>query len=309
MNTLGFSHEQLLSIGKLIPEDFQEIRKRRRPYNRLGFAYQLAFVRLTNRFPMQQPFEIVDELLTFVGVQLDIPAQTIEGYQQRRETIAEHQRSIREYLELRRLDLFEITVLNQFLFAEACRLEHTAHLLVNAKQFLREQRIIQPADDTLRRLIATQRQQAREYIYERIEDALSDQLKEHLDALLVVSEGRFSPLQLLKEPPGRPSPTAMLRLIDKLERIHETGVLFVDLTWLNNNYQRSLTRYVRRCSAARLRRLHLPRRHAVLVCFLWQTYRDTIDHIVDMHDKIVTGVYTRAQTEIDEETRRQRKVL
>ena len=76
MNTLGFSHEQLLHIAKLTPEDFQEIRKRRRPYNRLGFAYQLAFVRLVNRVPMQQPFEIVDEILTCVSVQIDIPTQS-----------------------------------------------------------------------------------------------------------------------------------------------------------------------------------------------------------------------------------------
>jgi hypothetical protein len=32
------------------------------PAHRLGFAYQIAFVRLFNRFPRQQPFEIVDEL-------------------------------------------------------------------------------------------------------------------------------------------------------------------------------------------------------------------------------------------------------
>ena len=40
-----------------------------------GFAYQIAFVRLAHRFPLQQPLEIVDELLTYVGVQLDIPAE------------------------------------------------------------------------------------------------------------------------------------------------------------------------------------------------------------------------------------------
>ena len=76
MNTLGFSHEQLLRLAKLNTEDLKEIRKRRRPYNRLGFAYQLAFVRLANRFPMQRPFEIVDEILTFVSVQIDIPTQS-----------------------------------------------------------------------------------------------------------------------------------------------------------------------------------------------------------------------------------------
>jgi hypothetical protein len=67
-----------------------EIAKRRRDNNRLGFAYQLAFVRLVHRFPEQQPLEIVDELLLYVGIRLDIPAEAIEMYQQRQQTLAEH---------------------------------------------------------------------------------------------------------------------------------------------------------------------------------------------------------------------------
>jgi TnpA family transposase len=61
-------------------------------------------------------------------------------------------------------------------------------------------------------------------------------------------------------------------------------MLSLDLSWLNNNYQRMLARYARRCSADRLRDLQAERRYGVLVCFLWQIYRDTIDYLVDMHD-------------------------
>ena len=70
-----------------------------------------------------------------------------------------------------------------------------------------------------------------------------------------------------------------------------------------------MTRYARRCSAARLRNLQANHRYAVLVCFLWQTYQDTIDYIVDTHDKIITGVYKRAQTEMDEETKQRRRLI
>lgn len=72
----------------------------------------------------------------------------------------------------------------------------------------------------------------------------------------------------------------MLCLAEILQRIQETGALAIDLTWLNNNYQRSLTRYARRCSADHLRDLKEERRYAVLVCFLCQVYRDTIDRMV-----------------------------
>jgi len=49
-----------------------EVAKCRRPQNRLGFAYQLAFVRLLNRFPQQQEFEVIDDLVNFTALQLAV---------------------------------------------------------------------------------------------------------------------------------------------------------------------------------------------------------------------------------------------
>ena len=87
----------------------------------------------------------------------------------------------------------------------------------------------------------------------------------------------------------------MLRLAVKLKLIQATGILNVDLSWLNNNYQRSLTRYGRRCSADRMRALKEEHRYTVLVCFLWQVYRDTIDHMIETHHKLMTRIYKHAQ--------------
>jgi hypothetical protein len=41
----------------------------RRPNNRLAFAYQVAFVRLFDRFPQQQPFELFEEPVWFSAAQ------------------------------------------------------------------------------------------------------------------------------------------------------------------------------------------------------------------------------------------------
>ena len=37
-----YSHEQLVQLAKLSPEELAEIQQRRRLHNRLGFAYQYA---------------------------------------------------------------------------------------------------------------------------------------------------------------------------------------------------------------------------------------------------------------------------
>jgi hypothetical protein len=39
----------------------------------------------------------------------------------------------------------------------------------------------------------------------------------------------------------------MLTLLDKLRVIEATGVLGVDLSWLNGNYQRALVKFQQRC--------------------------------------------------------------
>ena len=123
--TQYFTKLRISQSNKPCADDLQEINHRRRSHNRLGFAYQLAYVRLFNRFPSQVSFEIVDELLTFVGIQLSIPSSTVQDYITRRETVAEHQQHIRVYLGLRRFRESEIELLERYLFDEACRLEQT----------------------------------------------------------------------------------------------------------------------------------------------------------------------------------------
>ncbi len=166
------SRSQLLTQSTLTAEDWEEINQCRRDYNRLGFAYNLAFVKLNNRFPQQQPFEIMDDLLTFTAAQLDSDAGEIRHYVQQQDTISDHQGRIRRYLNLRQTGEEELQLLNSFLFEECRQLEQTSALRAHAAQFLRERRILQPAATTLDRIIGEQRRRARQHIFERLGQSL-----------------------------------------------------------------------------------------------------------------------------------------
>jgi hypothetical protein len=96
---------------------------------------------------------------------------------------------------------------------------------------------------------------------------------------------------------------------DKLRVIEATGVLWVDLSWLNGNYQRALFHQARKTSVTRLRVVAESRRHAALVCFLWQSYRDAVDQTVDMFDELLTRAHTQAQNELDEQFCSQRQTI
>ena len=123
-----FSRDQLKRAASLTEEDFAQLGKCPRPHNRLGFAYQVAFVRLFDRFPQQQPFELFEELVCFSAAQLGLDVELIELYRKRQPTISKHQQTIAGYLRLRRFNDAEVTQLEQFPFEEACRLEQTAAL-------------------------------------------------------------------------------------------------------------------------------------------------------------------------------------
>lgn len=99
------------------------------------------------------------------------------------------------------------------------------------------------------------------------------------------------------------------RLIAKLEQLQATQVLTLELAWLNPNLQKALAQHVWQASAHRLRGLPAPQRYAVVVCFLLQTYRDTLDQLVDMYSKVVTATYRRAQHDLDTVVKRHRTML
>jgi len=294
----------------LIEADLAEVAKCRRDHNRLGFAYQVGFVRLFHRFPAQQPLELCDELLHFVALQLSIDETRISDYAPWQHTTSEHQELIRNYLKLVTFDSEQAEALERFVFEESCRLEQTASLLARTREFLNERRVLFPADSVLLRLVGEQKKRAREHIAAKLAGSLLPAVVKVLDGMLEVKEGEaISGLQAIKANPAKPSAAAMQTLADKLAAIQATGVLAIDLSWLNANYQRALFHYVRKCSADRLREAGQTRRLASLVCFLRQSYRDAVDQAVDMFDKLLTRTQTRAEHELNDQMCGQRQTI
>src|ERR1700733_10471156 len=126
MTLPSFSRAQMIRKASLTEADRAEVARCRRDHNRLGFAYQIGFVRLFNRFPAQQPLERCDELLSFVATQLNIDATGIDGYAARQHTVSDHQTRIRDYIKLVVFDPERAEALERFIFEESCRLEQMA---------------------------------------------------------------------------------------------------------------------------------------------------------------------------------------
>ena len=156
------SRPRLVRDATFLEADRREIALRRGPHNRLGFAYQVAFVRVLGRFPQQAPLEIDGEMiLRFAALQLSADAETIHAYARRQQTVSEHQQRIGQYLRLRTFDTVGGEQLARFLEDEALRLDRTGSLLAQARNWLRDEHVLAPADSVLRRAVGAARQKAR----------------------------------------------------------------------------------------------------------------------------------------------------
>ncbi|MBI5681501.1 MAG: DUF4158 domain-containing protein [Methanobacterium sp.] len=309
MKDLYFTKQNISESITFSEKDRTFIEQFRSNHNRFGFAYQMAFVYLTGCFPTQDPLEIIDDLLCFTATELGINSDEINKYSKRRQTIAEHQEKIRVYLNLRRFGETESSLLKEFLYKESCRLEQTSSLMAKAQEFLRNNQIILPANYAIRRIIGEQRDAARKYIFTKLFNQLPIEIKEKIEELLVITENRISTYQILKEPPGYPTPLALLKLIDKINYIKQTGIIEIDISWINNNFQKLLARKARTLSSYRIKEFQQPHKYTIMTCFLWETYRDTVDHIIEMHNKLITNTYTRAETELGSQLKKRRQYL
>lgn len=327
----SFSRPLLAERVHLSAEDRARVLGHRRPHTRLGFAYQLAFLRLTGRLPRQQPLEIAPDLLHVVALQLgdsvggdpERAREELGRYARRQPTISAHAEEIKSYLGYRAFEgVEEQAALTAHLESEVEHLEQTSALVAKAEEYLRREKVLLPAVSTLRRIAQRVRGAFRRRLYARLTGLLSEGHKARLDALLETggseipaeypsAEGASaegaSALQSLREPPGMASPRAFKAEAAKLERIDETGIGDVDLSWIRGSLRKALARRALRSDAHRLRELKAPHRYAALACFLQELRAETIDTLVEMHAKLMTGTYRRAKSELDDQLRTHRR--
>lgn len=104
MNRLHFTQEQLTKGARLSDEDMVLLKSCRGAYNRLGLGYQLCHLKLFNRFPAYHPFIAIDELASFVAVQLDVPMEQLPRYTQQKATFFRHQDAICTHLRVEKFN-------------------------------------------------------------------------------------------------------------------------------------------------------------------------------------------------------------
>lgn len=296
---MSFPIEILASQAQFSKLDLVQINQCRSELHRLGFAYQLAWVRLHNRFMQQEGFEILPQLLDYVAFQLDVEPNLIHAYEQSgRTTIALHQNIIREYLGLEKFSSKEKEV-SDFIFEMACYHQNESSLYGKVDARLRQLRILKPGDSVLYRVIRSQRTKAHDLIIDRIADLTDNASRTALDQLLV-TEGKFySDFQRIKQSPSGASVNGILTLLNKIELIRNTGVLDLNIEFVSEPIRLHLARTCQSSDANRMRSMTQSKRYAALICFLHQKSQEALDQMIQSFDKVMVRLNNQAKKEVE----------
>lgn len=298
-----FSQQSLISLGRLTPDDVNFISNRRGAHNKLGIAYQLIFINLLHTPPVQTPFEVIDEIVVYASIQLSIDISYINEYRQNRKKIYDHQQAIFAYLGVTTFNEDGSKALVKFVHDKALQYESISLLKIKAIEYLKSINILLPADDTITRLIKKSRSSARNTMFDSIQQMLSPELLFKLDQMLIVTDGK-STIEFLKSDVKNPSVDTILQIVKRVEIINDSGALGIDLSLMNNNYKRTLSNEIKRCSAPRIKEMQATRKYAALICFLQQAYAAHIDLLISNYVKLVNSAYTRATNEVDKITKK-----
>jgi hypothetical protein len=129
-----------------------------------------------------------------------------------------------------------------------------------------------------------------------------------MDDLLQVPLGaRRSMLFQLKEYPAEASYAVILRYIERYHFLRELGVGTIDLDGIGLPMSRYLADQAKRYDVHTLRRFPETKRYGLTACFLVEIHKTVLDHIVALHDQLLTTKMREARHAFEKRYRQLRR--
>ena len=275
--------------------DLSSIRQRRGNHNRLGFAMQLCYLRYPG-FALPTDAEPPLSLLVFVGRQLRIGPDIWPQYAQRSETRREHLAELQAWLNLTTFGAGDYQRFVHHLAELALQTDRGIVLAETLVEMLRQRCIILPTLDVIERVCSEAQTRGTRLVYEALTAPLSGHHHRALEGLLTIREGsKGSGLVWLRQPPGLPKPKHVLAHLERLKAIRELSLPDGLEHVLHQNRLLKLAREGGQMTAQHLRDLEPIRRYATLVAVVFETRATLIDEIIDLHDRFLGALFSKAK--------------
>lgn len=306
------SDDDLARDWTLSTLDFIEVSRCRGDDNKLRFSIQLCVLRKYNRFLAKYnlvPVRIVNHLCKL----LELPPTLNRLSEPERDTTEyEYHQRIRKYLNFQEYGEKIETELSGWLAQRAVEGMLPEELYQKAEQLLKSWHVVLPAASTIERLVDSVSAHAKEEFFEFISSTLSKDLKKKIDQLLVQTgtDGKTD-LFHLKEYPPSATATHILEYLDYFDLVD--SMLGDDFeTGVEPAMQKHLAQLAKRYDASALRRFGtkktLNKKYALVACFLIETRKSLLDHLVAMHDQYMTDMTRKSKRKHDFKLKAGRKL-
>ena len=279
----------------LTDSDLAVIAQRRGGHNRLGFAVQLCYLRYPGLalHPEEAP---APDLLAFVAKQLRLDPKLWLQYAQRPQTRREHLVELQSWLGLQPFGPDCSHHLLEQLVALAQQTDQGLTLAIALIETLRREQVILPTIDVIERICAEGLTRGTRRVYETLTSPLRPDHRQALDRLLESREnGKTSQLFWLRQPPRAAKPKHILIHIERLKAIQALKLPNGLERTVHQNWLRKLAREGGQMTAQHLGDLEKGRRYATVVAVVLDTRATLIDEIIDLHDRILGTLFSRAK--------------
>ena len=304
----------LAAFFTLTEADLTQVAKLRGEANKLGFAVQLAALRLMGFAPTDLS-SVPHRAVRYLADQLEVPPAAFADYGERERTRHVHLQRAMRHLGFRRHTARDLEALETWLTGRAMEHDRPSLLLEQAATRLKREKLLRPGVTVLERIVTSARQAARHRSLQVLRPILTAEVKARLDALLVTEDASdddtldsagsalegHTTLHWLRQGATTSSPQAIQNATAKLTFLRKIGAADWDLSALNPNRVRRLAALGRRYTGQALRRMGPERRYPILVCFLRRAFVTTIDEAADLFDECMKAVHRRSRRALREE--------
>ena len=289
--------DRLARLYTFEPSDIEIIGARRERRNRLGVALQLALLRhpgITLAQLIQDRGAIPHDLAAFVAEQLGLHVTDLANYAARDQTMTDHARELAVRLGLRGATRADIPFMIEAAAKAAWATDKGMTIAMGVVTALREARILLPSISTIERASSAGRARARKQAaYALIADLSAEQVQA-LDQIFDAAGG-MSHLALLKTIPVAAKPDHVRQILDRLRQVRKIGISPDVAGRIHADRFRQYVREGRASPAYMIERYIPSRRRATLVAFLLDLEERLTDSALEMADKLIGGIFTRAK--------------
>jgi len=256
--------------------------------NRLFVAIQICCVKNTGKF-LKNCSDLPIEVINFIAMQLKLsPVLTVLA-PTRKATLTNQRQRILAYLGFQKFEGKIVKIFENWVKDLACQGELPDVILPKAQGYLLSNKVILPGVTVIDRMITSICNLIHNEIFESIYQKLSLDLLNNIDQSLNVLENneQSSYFNQLKDYPPAATAKSINKFIERYNKLHNFSLDEFSDHFIHKRFIEYLFRSAKKYNARDIKRFDKYKRYALMICFLLESRKSLLDHIINMHGQFM----------------------